>query len=131
MRPYFRAGLTSERKGDATPVTLADRAQMPGLRSSVLDWPYVEALRLDEAMHPLTLLAFGMYGEVLPNQNGAFDLQLIHECGEVIVAFGRVGIATVLLAIVAGPSTLRALAPNTNVEAGNNPKRLLLVIGQG
>ena len=51
--------------------TLADRQQMPGLRSSVLDWPYVEALRLDEAMHPLTLLAFGMYGEVLPNQNGA------------------------------------------------------------
>lgn len=52
-------------------VTLADRAQMPGLRSSVLDWPYVEGLRLDEAMHPLTLLTFGMYGEVLPNQNGA------------------------------------------------------------
>ena len=52
-------------------VTLADPAQMPGLRSSVLKWPYVEALRLDEAMHPLTLLAFGMYGEVLPNQNGA------------------------------------------------------------
>jgi sulfoxide reductase catalytic subunit YedY len=52
-------------------VTLADKAQMPGLRSGVLDWPYVEALRLDEAMHPLTLLAFGMYGEVLPNQNGA------------------------------------------------------------
>ena len=52
-------------------VTLADPKQMPGLRSRVLDWPYVEALRLDEAMHPLTLLAFGMYGEVLPNQNGA------------------------------------------------------------
>jgi len=52
-------------------VTLADRAQMPGLHSSVLEWPYVEALRLDEAMHPLTLLAFGMYGEVLPKQNGA------------------------------------------------------------
>ena len=52
-------------------VTLADKAQMPGLRSSVLDWPYVEGLRLDEAMHPLTLLGFGMYGEVLPNQNGA------------------------------------------------------------
>jgi methionine sulfoxide reductase catalytic subunit len=52
-------------------VTLADKAQMPGLRSNVLDWPYVEGLRLDEAMHPLTLLAFGMYGEVLPNQNGA------------------------------------------------------------
>ncbi len=44
---------------------------MPGLRSGVLDWPYTEGLRLDEAMHPLTLLAFGMYGEVLPNQNGA------------------------------------------------------------
>jgi sulfoxide reductase catalytic subunit YedY len=52
-------------------VTLADRAQMPGLRSGVLDWPYTEALRLDEAMHPLTLMAFGLYGEVLPNQNGA------------------------------------------------------------
>jgi sulfoxide reductase catalytic subunit YedY len=52
-------------------VTLADKAQMPGLRSSVLDWPYVEGLRLDEAMHPLALLTFGMYGEVLPNQNGA------------------------------------------------------------
>jgi sulfoxide reductase catalytic subunit YedY len=52
-------------------VTLADRAQMPGLRSGVLEWPYVEALRMDEAMHPLTLLAFGLYGEVMPNQNGA------------------------------------------------------------
>ncbi len=52
-------------------VTLADRAQMPGVRSSVLVWPYVEGLRMDEALHPLTLLAFGMYGEVLPNQNGA------------------------------------------------------------
>ena len=52
-------------------VTLADRTQMPGIRSSVLDWPYVEGLRLDEAMHPLTLLCMGLYGEVLPNQNGA------------------------------------------------------------
>ncbi|HVZ42380.1 MAG TPA: protein-methionine-sulfoxide reductase catalytic subunit MsrP [Ramlibacter sp.] len=51
--------------------TLADRDQMPGVRSRVLDWPYVEGLRMDEAMHPLTLLALGMYGEVLPNQNGA------------------------------------------------------------
>jgi sulfoxide reductase catalytic subunit YedY len=51
--------------------TLADPKQMPGLRSRVLDWPYVEGLRMDEAMHPLTLLTFGMYGEVLPNQNGA------------------------------------------------------------
>ena len=52
-------------------VTLADPRQMPGLRSPVLDWPYVEGLRLDEAMHPLTLLTFGVYGQTLPNQNGA------------------------------------------------------------
>jgi sulfoxide reductase catalytic subunit YedY len=51
--------------------TLADEKQMPYLGSKVLDWPYVEALRLDEAMHPLTLMAFGLYGELLPNQNGA------------------------------------------------------------
>ncbi len=52
-------------------VTLADPAQMPGLRGGSLEWPYVEGLRMDEALHPLTLLAFGMYGQVLPNQNGA------------------------------------------------------------
>jgi sulfoxide reductase catalytic subunit YedY len=52
-------------------VTLADPKQMPGLRSPVLSWPYLEGLRLDEANHPLTLLTFGLYGEVLPNQNGA------------------------------------------------------------
>ena len=52
-------------------VTLSDQAMMPGLRSGVLDWPYVEGLRLDEAQHPLSMLVFGMYGEVLPNQNGA------------------------------------------------------------
>ena len=52
-------------------VTLHDPKQMPGQRSRVLDWPYVEGLRLDEAMHPLTILAVGLYGEVLPRQNGA------------------------------------------------------------
>ena len=52
-------------------LTLADKAQMPGLTSGVLNWPYAEGLRLDEALHPLTLLSYGMYGEVLPNQNGA------------------------------------------------------------
>jgi sulfoxide reductase catalytic subunit YedY len=52
-------------------VTLADPKQMPGVRSRVLDWPYTEGLRMDEAMHPLALLAVGLYGEVLPNQNGA------------------------------------------------------------
>ncbi len=48
-----------------------DPSKMPGQRRRVLDWPYVEGLRLDEAMHPLTLLAVGLYGRVLPNQNGA------------------------------------------------------------
>ena len=52
-------------------ITLADPKTMPFVGSRVLDWPYVEALRMDEAMHPLALLAFGMYGEVLPKQNGA------------------------------------------------------------
>ncbi len=51
--------------------TLADRAQMPGIRFPALDWPYREALRMDEAMNPLSLLATGMYGKPLPNQNGA------------------------------------------------------------
>ena len=51
--------------------TLYDPKQMPGQRSGVLLWPYVEALRIDEAMHPLTLMAVGLYGKALPNQNGA------------------------------------------------------------
>jgi methionine sulfoxide reductase catalytic subunit len=51
--------------------TIYDPKQMPGQRSSVLRWPYVEGLRMDEAMHPLALLCFGMYGEILPNQDGA------------------------------------------------------------
>lgn len=51
--------------------TLADRETMPGLRYGGLDWPYSEGLRLDEAMHPLTLLTLGMYGKTLPNQSGA------------------------------------------------------------
>jgi len=52
-------------------VSLHDPAQMPGQKAAVLDWPYREGLRMDEAMHPLTLLTFGLYGEVLPKQNGA------------------------------------------------------------
>ena len=51
--------------------TLYDPEQMPGQRVPILPWPYVEGLRLDEAMHPLTILAVGLYGKVLPNQNGA------------------------------------------------------------
>jgi sulfoxide reductase catalytic subunit YedY len=51
--------------------TLADANQMPNINTNILDWPYVEGLRLDEAMHPLTILANGLYGETLPPQNGA------------------------------------------------------------
>jgi sulfoxide reductase catalytic subunit YedY len=51
--------------------TLLDPKRMPGQRSQVLDWPYVEGLRMDEAMHPLTLLASGLYGRMLPPQDGA------------------------------------------------------------
>ena len=51
--------------------TLLNPQQMPGQRRDVLEWPYTEGLRLDEAMHPLTILAVGLYGEYLPNQNGA------------------------------------------------------------
>ncbi len=51
--------------------TLHDPEQMPGQRRGILDWPYREGLRMDEALHPLAILAMGMYGELLPNQNGA------------------------------------------------------------
>jgi methionine sulfoxide reductase catalytic subunit len=51
--------------------TILDKTQMPGQQRNVLEWPYVEGLRMDEAMHPLALLCFGMYGEELPNQDGA------------------------------------------------------------
>jgi sulfoxide reductase catalytic subunit YedY len=56
--------------------TLVDPEQLPGQRRRVLEWPYREGLRIDEAMHPLSILAFGMYGETLPGQNGA-PLRLI------------------------------------------------------
>ena len=51
--------------------SLADRKQMPGLRYNSINWPYREGLRMDEAMHPLTLIATGIYGKPLPKQNGA------------------------------------------------------------
>ncbi|MET0293040.1 MAG: protein-methionine-sulfoxide reductase catalytic subunit MsrP, partial [Steroidobacteraceae bacterium] len=51
--------------------TLVDPKQMPGQRARILDWPYIEGLRMDEAMHPLTLMAVGVYGRAMPNQNGA------------------------------------------------------------
>jgi sulfoxide reductase catalytic subunit YedY len=65
-----RAQPTSRAKYVAF-TSLLDPEQMPGQKRRVLDWPYVEGLRMDEAMHPLTILAVGLYGKVLPNQNGA------------------------------------------------------------
>lgn len=52
-------------------ITVEQPKNMPGLSARILDWPYVEGLRIDEAMHPLALLTFGVYGKALPNQNGA------------------------------------------------------------
>lgn len=52
-------------------ISLADTQQMPGTNLPILDWPYTEGLRMDEAMNPLTIMAVGLYGELLPNQNGA------------------------------------------------------------
>lgn len=51
--------------------TLVDTDQLPGQKSDVLDWPYTEGLRIDEATHPLTMMAIGLYGKALPGQNGA------------------------------------------------------------
>lgn len=65
-----RFGPTSKAKYVAF-TTLADPRQMPGVRAPILDWPYREGLRIDEAMHPLSFLATGLYGKPLPQQNGA------------------------------------------------------------
>lgn len=67
LKPY---GPTSRAKYVAFE-TLYRPEEMPGQRRPVLDWPYREGLRIDEAMHPLTIMAVGLYGETLPNQNGA------------------------------------------------------------
>lgn len=72
--PLAEVLMRAEPTGNAKFVeftTLLDPSQMPGQRTGLLDWPYREGLRIDEAMHPLTILAVGLYGEVLPNQNGA------------------------------------------------------------
>jgi len=100
--------------------TLADPKTMPFVGSRVLDWPYVEGLRLDEAMHPLTLMAFGMYGEVLPNQNGA-PLRLIapwkygFKSGKSIVAIRLTEKQPVTAWMKAGPSEYGFYA-NVNPE---------------
>jgi len=89
--------------------TLRDPEQLPGQRRRVLDWPYVEGLRLDEAVHPLTLLAVGLYGRVLPGQNGA-PLRLV-----VPWKYGFKGIKSIVrIRFVERqpPTTWSAMAPN-------------------
>jgi sulfoxide reductase catalytic subunit YedY len=88
--------------------TLQDPVQMPGQRRGVLPWPYVEGLRLDEAMHPLTLLATGLYGRSLPNQNGA-PLRLV-----VPWKYGFKGIKSIVritLTVRQPPTTWNEAAP--------------------
>jgi sulfoxide reductase catalytic subunit YedY len=100
--------------------SLADPARMPNIRSNVLDWPYVEGLRLDEAMHPLTILATGLYGETLPPQNGA-PLKLV-----VPWKYGFKGIKSIVkirLVDSEPPTTWNLAAPNEYGFYSNvNPK---------
>jgi methionine sulfoxide reductase catalytic subunit len=99
--------------------TLVDPSQMPGQKSSVLDWPYVEGLRIDEAMHPLTLLAVGLYGKELLGQNGA-PLRLV-----VPWKYGFKGIKSIVriqLRERQPPTTWSLLAPSEYGFYGNvNP----------
>jgi methionine sulfoxide reductase catalytic subunit len=76
LAPFLQRFKPTSRAKYVAFTTLYDTRQMPGERDSVLQWPYVEGLRIDEAMHPLTLLVVGLYGQVLPNQDGA-PLRLI------------------------------------------------------
>ncbi|MGH7530138.1 MAG: protein-methionine-sulfoxide reductase catalytic subunit MsrP, partial [Gemmatimonadales bacterium] len=89
--------------------TLHDPEQMPGQKGGVLPWPYVEGLRLDEAMHPLTILSHGLYGKPLPNQNGA-PLRLV-----VPWKYGFKSIKSIVrirLVRVQPPATWNMVAPN-------------------
>jgi methionine sulfoxide reductase catalytic subunit len=89
--------------------TLMDPKQMPGQRSGLLPWPYVEGLRMDEAMHPLAMMVTGVYGQVLPNQNGA-PLRLIapwkygFKCGKSIVKISFVERQPRTTWMLSGPS---------------------------
>lgn len=89
--------------------TLLDPARMPGQRSDVLNWPYVEGLRMDEAMHPLTILASGIYGRTLPAQDGA-PIRLV-----VPWKYGFKGIKSIVkirLTADPPPTTWNLYAPN-------------------
>lgn len=100
--------------------TLVNPTQMPGQKFGTLDWPYVEGLRLDEAMHPLTILATGIYGKVLPNPNGA-PLRLV-----VPWKYGFKGIKSIVkitLTDIEPPCTWNIMIPNEYGFYSNvNPK---------
>jgi len=100
--------------------TLLDPAQMPGQKTQVLDWPYVEGLRLDEAMHPLTILASGLYGRALPPQDGA-PLRLV-----VPWKYGFKGVKSIVKITLVDkqpPTTWNIRAPNEyGFYANVNPK---------
>jgi sulfoxide reductase catalytic subunit YedY len=100
--------------------TLLDSKRMPGQRSGVLDWPYVEGLRLDEAMHPLTILASGIYGRALPPQDGA-PIRLV-----VPWKYGFKGIKSIVkikLVATQPPTTWNLAAPNEyGFYANVNPR---------
>lgn len=99
--------------------TLLDPARMPGQDTDVLAWPYVEGLRLDEAMHPLALLATGLYGQALPPQDGA-PVRLVTPW-----KYGFKGIKSIVkitLTSAQPPTTWNLLAPNEYGFFGNvNP----------
>jgi sulfoxide reductase catalytic subunit YedY len=99
--------------------TLHDPARMPGQRTGALPWPYVEGLRLDEAMHPLALLATGLYGQDLPPQDGA-PVRLVTPW-----KYGFKGIKSIVkitLTATQPPATWNAIAPNEYGFFGNvNP----------
>jgi methionine sulfoxide reductase catalytic subunit len=89
--------------------SVLDPSQMPGQRRDVLDWPYVEGLRLDEATHPLALMAVGLYGRALPNQNGA-PLRLVVPWKYGFK--GIKGISKVRFVAKEPPTTWNLMAPN-------------------
>ena len=115
--------------------TLLDPERMPNQRTGILDWPYVEGLRLDEAMHPLTIMATGLYGETLPPQDGA-PVRLVVPC-----KYGFKSIKSVVkITLVSGepPTTWNIQAPdeygfysnvNPNVDTVQWSQRTQRVIG--
>ena len=71
LSEFIKRSSRRRRRSSSSSTRWPTPTQMPGVRQPVLRWPYIEGLRMDEAMHPLTILAVGLYGEVMPKQDGA------------------------------------------------------------